>query len=410
MQSNEEAAPLPPRSQSFFKSKMFFIALLFMVGAALLLASVLLEKRVEARRLEIPDDNTPQIQYFVEPWQQQKHLLNWDAELAADRGIGGAVGGGAVRGQGPLENGSSSNCVPGGPCNQQNADGNGVNPVDCQVYWSVTVPCASTCRGGFQVQYVTSISGPFFGGAPCAYEPGDVATMSCAGDVPSLPCLCNAVDFDVPDPTNPGQTFNPYFDANTIQTCGSCDGVNNGAPCYLTCAASLPYTGVQQGDKQITCMNGTWSAPQLFPSCPPQPTICPVIPEDASLGYVPGAICDGAGVDDVCIIYCNPGYTLAPGSAASATCMNSGVWSAQLGCVQVQQAPLFCPPMWPLEKFSVVNSYTCVRAALGDMCSITCNPNYTLTSNTSPLATCTLGSDGVTLSWSNIVNCDFVPP
>ena len=242
-----------------------------------------------------------------------------------------------------------------------------------------------------------STSGPFNGGAPCGNEPGDVQTSSCDGGEASTPCLCSANDFVQADGSN------PFFDASTVVTCGACDAVNNGQPCYLTCAQSAAGNKYV-GDASISCMQGTWTLPQTLPSCGAGVQRCPLIPEDETLGYVPGGVCDGAELGDVCMAYCNPGWILAPYAQPTATCLADGQWSAPILCIQVDQNVAACPPIEQggTLTYAPGSTFDCFKAGLGATCSVTCVAGYIIPSGSYGSATC-----GPLGSWTAVIECSL---
>lgn len=324
--------------------------------------------------------------------------------------------------------------VPGGPgtCTNCNGTTNGVTPQDCVLYLTTTVQdngstCTSNCRGGFQIDIVMSTSGPFDGGLPCTNEPGDIITRSCTGDESSQACYCSANDFYITDSITQEVT-NPYFDSDTVMPCGNCDGLLNGQQCYLTCKGPVLSNGMGgttlSGPNAITCMAGTWSLPQpnahnygLPPSCAYGAQTCPVIPEDDSLSYAPGGVCDGAQIGDLCVAFCNPGYVLKEGANGMASCTEEG-WSNLVACVLVQQYPSGCPALpqdssFTYEPLSDGSASVCVGAMPGDVCSISCNSQivsgtvtgYVLAPGNSGSATCMPGG-----YWSAPMHCVLKTP
>ena len=304
---------------------------------------------------------------------------------------------------------SSSGTVPGGPSPSNGPQGsptdqqNGVTPQDCVVEWSVTVPCTAPCRGGFKVSVCTATTGPFDGGAPCTAELGDYLTSSCDGGEGGVPCACTAADFTVT--ASDGTTFNPFFDDATVLPCGGCLANGNGQPCYLSCNP-LTADGTLSGDASISCVAGTWSLPQVAASCRASAATCPVVPESQALSYLAGGVCDGAEIGDVCRVYCNPGYILARGAAAQATCLEGAQWSEAIACVQVQQAGVTCPEIFADASLayatapSTDSQFVCVGASASNVCSVTCNAGYELAAGARGAATCTLGG-----AWSALVQC-----
>eukprot|EP00927_Polykrikos_kofoidii_P048114 TRINITY_DN42340_c0_g2_i1.p1 TRINITY_DN42340_c0_g2~~TRINITY_DN42340_c0_g2_i1.p1 ORF type:complete len:1134 (-),score=109.82 TRINITY_DN42340_c0_g2_i1:54-3020(-) len=156
---------------------------------------------------------------------------------------------------------------------------------------------------------------------------------------------------------------------NSVTDFSGCVGMASGQDCLFTCAAGFEAEGI------LTCVRGQFLSVRCVPS---ECTGSPVIHGLTSPGYA--SRCSHARSGEICEVDCGTGRELSN----PVICIN-GRWSSAT-CILRGSAEGSCPssPLVP----RAANMSHCAGARSGDVCHITCEPGYKL----STLTYCLMGA------------------
>ncbi|GFQ98557.1 CUB and sushi domain-containing protein 3 [Trichonephila clavata] len=207
-------------------------------------------------------------------------------------------------------------------------------------------------------------------------------------------------------PSGQWSSYTPYCRRTSGAICAFFDVPNGEADCVVdggltVCRVSCNAGYMLVGSSVVTCSSsGTWN--EIMPSCrrstPDVTNVCPTLNAPDG-GRLVGS-CTAANSGDTCQLVCISGYR--PTDTRVLICQANGQWSSSLPrCISSG-----CPDI--RVPFGT-NSGACTPGTPGQICTITCQPGYTLT-GTGTLICQTNGQWSGSIPTCSVRSCPALQP